>query len=80
MRRSSLFLLTTSCATGLLLATSYLGESPTQASAENSGSVEGRVERLVEARQTMSAALVERGHEIAYALERTKDAVGDLIP
>ncbi len=80
MRRSSFFLLVSSCATGLFLAASYLGESPTQASAGDSGSIEGQVERMVEARQTMSAALMARAHEIAYGLERAKDEVDDLIP
>lgn len=79
MRRGSLLLLS-SCATGLFLGASYLGESPAQASAGNSGSFEGQVERMIEARQTVSAALMERGREIAYGLERVKDEVGDLIP
>jgi hypothetical protein len=73
-------LLVSSCAIGLLLGSSYLGESSAQASASQSGSFEGQVERMIEARQTLSEALIERGREIAYALERAKDEVEDLIP
>ncbi len=79
MRRSS-FLLVASCATGLLLSVSYLGESPTQASASESGSFEGQVERMIEARQTLSEALMESAHEIAHGLERAKDELEGLIP
>lgn len=80
MRRSSFLLLVSSCAIGLFLGSSYLGESSAQASASQSSSFEGQVERMIEARQTMSEALIERGREIAYALERAKDELEDLIP
>jgi hypothetical protein len=80
LRRSSLLLLVSSCATGLFLGSSYLGESSAQASASQSGSFEGQVDRMIAARQTMSDALLERGREIAYGLERAKDELGDLIP
>jgi hypothetical protein len=80
LRRSSLLLLVSSCATGLFLGSSYLGESPAQASASQSGSFEGQVERMIEARQTMSEALLDRAREIAYGLERAKDELEDLIP
>jgi hypothetical protein len=80
LRRSSLLLLVTSCATGLFLASSYLGESSAQASASQSGSFEGQVERMIEARQAMSDALIDRAHEIAYGLERAKDELEDLTP
>jgi hypothetical protein len=80
LRRGSLLLLVSSCATGLLLGASYLGESPTQSSAGQSGSFEGQVERLIEARETVSDALVDQAREIGYALERAKDELEDLIP
>ena len=79
MRRSSLLLLVSSCATGLFVGSSYLGESA-QASASQSGSFEGQVDRMIAARQSMSDALLERGREIAYGLERAKDELEDLIP
>jgi hypothetical protein len=80
LRRGSFLLLVASCATGLLLSVSYLGGSSAQASAGESGSFEGQVERMIEARQTMSDALVDRAHEIAYGLERAKDELEGLIP
>jgi hypothetical protein len=80
VRRGSLLLLVSSCATGLFLGSSYLGESSAQASASQSGGFESQVERMIEARQTMSDALIDRGREIAYGLERAKDEVEDLIP
>lgn len=80
MRRSSLLLLVSSCTAGLVLGSSYLGESPTQASASQNRSFEGQVERMIEARQTMSEALVDQARQIAYGLERAKDELEDLIP
>lgn len=80
MRRSSLLLLVSSCATGLFLGTSYLGESSAQSAARQSGSFEAQVERTIAARQEMSDALLERAREIAYGLERAKDELEDLIP
>lgn len=79
MRRSSL-LLVASCATGLFVASSYLGESPTQASSRPDGGFEAQVERMIAARQTMSKALTDRAREIAHGLERAKDELEDLIP
>lgn len=79
MRRGSFFLLV-SCAIGLFLGASYLGESSAHASGGQSGSFEGQVERMIEARQTMSEALMDRAREIAYGLERAKDELEDLIP
>ena len=80
MRRGSLLLLVSSCTAGLVLGSSYLGESPTQASASHNRSFEGQVERMIEARRTMSEALVDQAREIAYGLERAKDELEDLIP
>lgn len=80
MRRTSLLLLVSSCAAGLVLGSSYLGESPTQASASHNRSFEGQVERMIEARRTMSEALVDQAREIAYGLERAKDELEELIP
>jgi hypothetical protein len=80
LRRGSFLLLVSSCVTGLFIGASYLGESSAQASAGQSGNFEGQVERMIEARQTMSEALMERGREIAYGLERAKDELEDLIP
>ena len=59
---------------------SYLGESPAQASTTHSGSVEGQVSRMIQARQTLSKVLEDRGREIAYGLERAKDELEELIP
>jgi hypothetical protein len=80
LRRGSFLLLVSSCVTGLFVGSSYLGESSAQASAGQGGSFEGQVERMIEARQTLSEALVDRGREIAYGLERAKDELEDLIP
>jgi hypothetical protein len=80
MRRGSFILLVSSCATGLFVGASYLGESSAQASAGNGGSFGSHVERSIETRETVSAALMERGREIAYGLERVADELGDLIP
>lgn len=63
-----------------MLGVSYLGESPSQASATQSGSFEGQVSRMIAARQTLSHALQDRAHEIAYGLERAKDELESLIP
>ena len=79
MRRGSLFLLA-SCATGLMLGVSYLGESPAQASTTKSGSFDGQLARMIEARQTLSQTVQDRAHEIAYGLERAKDELEGLIP
>jgi hypothetical protein len=79
LRRGS-FLAVLSCATGLFLGMSYLGESSAQASGSRGGTFDGQVERMIEARQTMSEALMDRGREIAYGLERAKDELEDLIP
>jgi hypothetical protein len=80
LRRGPFILFVSSCATGLFVGASYLGESSAQASAGNGGSFGGQVERSIEARKTASAELMERAREIAYGLERVKDEIGDLIP
>ena len=80
MRRGSLLLLVSSCALGLFLGSSYLGESSAQASAGQSGSFGSKVDRMIEVRQTMSHTLVDQAKEIAYGLEHAKDAVAELIP
>jgi len=80
VRRGSLLLLVSSCALGLFLGLSYLGESSAQASAGQSGSFGSKVDRMIEVRQTMSHTLIDQAKEIAYGLERAKDAVEDLIP
>jgi hypothetical protein len=80
LRRTSLVLLVSSCATGLFVGSSYLGESSPHAAGGQSGGFEGQVERMIEARQTMSEALIDRGRELKYGLERAKDELGDLIP
>jgi hypothetical protein len=63
-----------------MLGVSYLGESPAQASTTQSGSFEGQVSRLIEARRSLSRALQDRAHEIAYGVERAKDELEGLIP
>jgi hypothetical protein len=80
VRRGSFLLLVCSCASGLFLGASFLGESSATASAGDGGGFEGQVERMIEARQTMSEALMDRAREIKYGLERAKDEVEDLIP
>jgi hypothetical protein len=80
LRRSSLLLLVSFCATGLFIGSSYLGESSTQSAGGQSGGFGGQVERMIEARQTVSEVLIDRGREIKYGLERAKDELGDLIP
>jgi hypothetical protein len=68
------------CPLGLLFGVTYLAESPTQASAAQSGSAESGVSRAVDTRQRLVSGLEDRAREIAYGLERAKDTVGDLIP
>ena len=80
LRRGSFLLLVSSCATGLFIGSSYLGESSATASNGQGGTFDSQVERMIEARQTLSEALMERGREIAYGLERAKDELEDLIP
>lgn len=80
MRRGSFVLLVSSCATGLFLGSSYLGESSAQASASQSGAFESKVDRMIEVRQTLADTLGDRGKEIVYGLEHAKDAIEDLIP
>ena len=79
MRRGS-FILLASCAAGLTLGVSYLGESPAQASTTQGDAVEGQVSRLVEVRQKLRHTLDDRAHEIAYGLEHAKDELEELIP
>ncbi len=78
MRR--LLLLTCLCGFGLLFGISYLGESPTQASAAQSGSMEGEVSRVVQARQSLTDNAQESVREIGYGLERALDELSGLIP
>jgi hypothetical protein len=73
-------MLVSACVLGLFLGSSYLGESSTQASAGQSGAVGSRMDRMIEARESMSDVLVDRGKEIAYGLEHAKDTIEDLIP
>jgi hypothetical protein len=78
MRRGSP-LLVCSCAGALFLGLSYLGESSESTSA--GGSYEGRqVGRLVEARRTVTASVIDQAREVAYGLERAADELGDLVP
>jgi hypothetical protein len=76
VRRGSLLLLVSFCATGLFLGSSYLGESSAQAS---NGRNE-HVTRMIEARESLTESVIERGREVAYGLERVKDELEDLIP
>lgn len=76
MRRGSLLLLISVCATGLFLGSSYLGESSAQASEGQNQ----KVGRMIEARESLSDAVVDHGREILYGLERVKDELEDLIP
>jgi hypothetical protein len=64
------------CAMGLFLGSSYLGESSAQASDGQNG----HVARMIEARETLSETVADRGREIAYGLEHALDELGDLIP
>jgi hypothetical protein len=76
MRRGSLLLLVSVCATGLFLGSSYLGESSAQAS-------DGRnkhVARMIEARESLSDVVGDRGRDVAYGLESAFDEIRGLIP
>ena len=73
MRRGTLLLLLSSCATGLFLGSSYLGESSPQASGGHAG-------RMIELRESVTGTLAENGREIAYTLEHAVDELEDLIP
>jgi hypothetical protein len=80
VRRSSSIVLASSCVLGLLFGSSYLGEASPQASSSQGSSFGAQIDRMIEARRTVSDTVVDRAHEIAYGLERAKDEVEDVIP
>jgi hypothetical protein len=73
LRRGPLLLLVSTCAAGLFLGSSYLGESSPQASGGPAG-------RLIELREAVAEPLLENGRDVAYGLESALDELKDVIP